>query len=174
DDMMISLITSESDDSLFKTQCPSLPIRRSERGVGTLTGPTAADEDGLSDSEGAPACPPSFLSSEAFRNIQEEGGKSHSGEKSGRPIGRPKRIILVLLSTFPLNALKFLNLQQASLTGLFDYIKEMKYQQHLEVALRRIDKDHTGVEKFEIKQYDKNFLTPSTLLSVSSLQPLHP
>eukprot|EP00062_Callorhinchus_milii_P011721 gi/632957950/ref/XP_007894763.1/ PREDICTED: TATA box-binding protein-associated factor RNA polymerase I subunit D [Callorhinchus milii] len=169
---------SESDDSLFKTQCPSLPIRRSERGVGTLTGPTAADEDGLSDSEGAPACPPSFLSSEAFRNIQEEGGKSHSGEKSGRPIGRPaftspqsvrhKGLEFPFIQkTYGQKDLPFrmiLNYEQASLTGLFDYIKEMKYQQHLEVALRRIDKDHTGVEKFEIKQYgyldEKRAITP--------------
>ncbi|XP_067866399.1 TATA box-binding protein-associated factor RNA polymerase I subunit D-like isoform X2 [Heterodontus francisci] len=172
--------SSDSASSLFKTQCPSIPVRKARRrGTGkfltrsAIRNQTAEDTESSSDSDEDLGRPNFVKVGEVRRRRRRKRSKNNSVyKKSGRPRGRPQSSISAAEKRkrlrerglqFPFVQKEYgrkhlpfkmiFTYEQAALCGLFTYMKELKCQNHLIKSLQKINVDCTERDCGPIRQY---------------------
>ncbi|XP_078404732.1 TATA box-binding protein-associated factor RNA polymerase I subunit D-like [Cetorhinus maximus] len=170
--------SSDSVSNLFKTQCPSIPVRKvRRRGTGTfltrsaIKNQTAEDTESSLDSD--EVSHPNFEKFEVRRRQRRKRSKIISRyKKSGCPRGRPQSSITEAEKRkrlrerglqFPFvhkeygrKHLPFKMIfayEQAALSGLFTYMKELKCQNHLIKSLKKINVDCPDRDSHPLRQY---------------------
>uniref|UniRef100_UPI00398F498B TATA box-binding protein-associated factor RNA polymerase I subunit D-like n=1 Tax=Pristiophorus japonicus TaxID=55135 RepID=UPI00398F498B len=172
--------SSDSVSSLFKTQCPSIPVRKARRRGSrklqtrsAIHNQTAEDTESSTDSD-------EFLGRACFvkvgetrrRQLRKRCKNSCINKKSGGPRGRPQSSTAVAEKRrrlrerglqFPFVRKEYgrkhlpfkmiFTYEQAALCGLFNYMKELKCQNHLITSLKKINVDCTERVSGPVTQY---------------------
>ncbi|XP_051891567.1 TATA box-binding protein-associated factor RNA polymerase I subunit D-like [Pristis pectinata] len=167
--------SSDSVNSLFKTQCLSIPVRnkRGHLSQSDIRSQNGRNSESSSDSDGG-LWRPSFLKiGEVRRRRRRKRSKSsYTHKKSGLPRGRLQASIPAaekrrrlrerglefpfLRKEYGKKDLPFKMIfayEQAALCGLFDYMKELKCQKHLITSLKDKNVDCTEREGGPTRQY---------------------
>ncbi|XP_067864255.1 uncharacterized protein [Heptranchias perlo] len=172
--------SSDSVSGLFKTQCPSIPVRKARR-QGTrefltrsaIRNQIAENTESSTDSDEVLGRPRFVMIGGIRRRRRRKRSKnSYVYKKSGRPRGRRRSSITAAEKRkrlkerglqFPFVQKEYgrkdlpfkmiFTYEQAALCGLFNYMKELKCQNHLIKSLKNINVDCTERDSDQMRQY---------------------